>query len=250
MCVVLQRVRALVVDETCGKLSDGQQLRAIINVACREVGLDPTDLGLSFCASVDAMSMVGRTIGGSYSMDLDEVLRQRRELLAAKEEGCWLRLRAAWLDALVARATGRLRAFGFGLPRPKSYADAERFVDASRNANLARMVTRASCADERAWRSIAKRIAREVSMVVYALREENSVHRIHTKHQRQMHARELKRSATKQREELRRWWRDPRRTMEELLGRSAQYKMEREEHRVFDEGQRALAMGMTKMVAA
>jgi len=108
--VVLSRARALAASCQCQQLDEAQRLRNSIHQACLETGLKVEDLGLSFCALVDAHALVGRTVTGSYSIDLDQALDQRRRLLEARSQG-WQQLRREWVYVMKVAGPARPRAW-------------------------------------------------------------------------------------------------------------------------------------------
>eukprot|EP00929_Paragymnodinium_shiwhaense_P062954 TRINITY_DN31473_c0_g1_i1.p1 TRINITY_DN31473_c0_g1~~TRINITY_DN31473_c0_g1_i1.p1 ORF type:complete len:410 (-),score=83.30 TRINITY_DN31473_c0_g1_i1:308-1537(-) len=78
------------------------------------VKLTPEELGLTFRPTVSALSEVGKNVYGTSFKDLGAAIKQRGELLSAKQEG-WPALRAAWI---------KLRTKG-----SESETDATRAVD-------------------------------------------------------------------------------------------------------------------------
>lgn len=162
---VLIRARDLAASCHDHLLSEAQKLRASLDDACEEAGLKLEDLGLSFCALVDAHAVVGRTVTGSYSIDLDQALAQRHRLLAARSQG-WLQLRSAWIDIMQAPTHTRPGAPGYALPRPKRKLEAQHVADVAHIAHVKRTTERRQRADHRRWKFFLKRIAKAVASVL------------------------------------------------------------------------------------
>lgn len=161
---VLVRARALATSCHHRLLGEAQRLRASIDQACQEAGLRSEDLGLSFCALVDAHALAGRTVSGSYSVDLDQALAQRRRLLAAKSQG-WQQLRKEWVDVMQVAAPARPRTWGHARPRPKGEREAELFADAARSAHVGRAKEVEERAENRSWTLFLRRLAKAVAGV-------------------------------------------------------------------------------------
>jgi len=213
---VLQRVKALAVFNSCDA-DEEEHLRACIDTACSEAQLTTSQLGLSFCALVDAHAVVGRTVAGSYSTDLSQVLAQRRRLLAARAEG-WQSLRAEWIRVMQVPAPVRARTWGFARPRPKAAMQAEEIADAAEKAHIAKQLQ----AEERVWRRFLCQLARAADTVAAAVAAESCERRrkcaqaVHRDAAESVRARE--RIAQSRRERRWQWLNDPGRTMEEILG--------------------------------
>lgn len=145
-------------------LSDSQQLQAGLDQACEEEGLKLDDLGLSFCALVDAHALIGRTVGGSRSMDLDQALAQRQRLLTAKSQG-WSQLRSEWVHIMKSASRPRPHAWGKGLLRPKVELDAVRIADDARSAHIKRVREGQRKAESRSWQFLLTGITKSVAKI-------------------------------------------------------------------------------------
>lgn len=164
---VLQRIKETIAADsaTVGE-ADGdwllRHLRDIIEEACADAGLRPSDLGLSFCALVDAHCIVGRTVAGSYSTDLEKVLEQRQRLMEARSKG-WPSLRAEWVLAMQAPVQARSGTWGRARGQPKQLLEAERVAD---EAHLSYVSRSKELLAEREWRQLRRQLGRAAEAVV------------------------------------------------------------------------------------
>lgn len=212
---VLQRVKALATFDS-SHTDEGEHLRTCIDAACAEAHISTAQLGLSFCARVDAHAVVGRTVAGSYSTDLNQVLAQRRRLLAARAKG-WQSLRSEWIGIMQAAVPTRMRAWGFGRSRPKAAEQAIKIADTAERAYAVKLLK----AQEHVWKRFLHRLARAAHEVADAAAAEAQEIRLMRTRAAQRHAaeamRERCRVTQQQRWERWHWLNDPARTMEEIL---------------------------------
>eukprot|EP00930_Biecheleria_cincta_P089608 TRINITY_DN78951_c0_g1_i1.p1 TRINITY_DN78951_c0_g1~~TRINITY_DN78951_c0_g1_i1.p1 ORF type:complete len:439 (+),score=84.91 TRINITY_DN78951_c0_g1_i1:199-1515(+) len=150
---VLQRARQLIsTDGAEEEESCGRKMQEAICCSCKEHSVAFADLGLSFCAVVDAHGVVGCTVSGSHSTCLEEALEQRRLLLAARDGG-WGCLKRVWVQLMQKSVQKRSSgAWGRGCPKPKTRELAEAVAnkawqtfDLKRQSNRAKKLTKAIC---------------------------------------------------------------------------------------------------------
>lgn len=140
-----------------------------LDAACAEAQISLQDLGLSFCARVDAHSLVGVSVTGSYGTRLDQILHQRHRLLEGKATG-WLAFRGAWVEVMCSATA--CRSWGDIRSRSKRKDAAERIAEKARVRQLThkremqgvakvRQVDRAVTAVQRAMETCARAARRQ-----------------------------------------------------------------------------------------
>lgn len=153
---VLQRARQLISTDAAQEESDCRRMQEAIYCSCDEHSVAFADLGLSFCAVVDAHGVVGCTVSGSHSTCLQEALEQRRLLIAARDSG-WGSLKRVWVQLMQASVHKRSSgAWGRGCPKPKSPELAEAVADKAwqafdlkRQTSRSKKLTKAICVLQR-----------------------------------------------------------------------------------------------------
>lgn len=149
---VLQRARQLISTDAAQEETYCRRMQEAIYCSCDEHSVTFADLGLSFCAVVDAHGVVGCTVSGSHSTCLEEALEQRRLLLAARDSG-WGCLKRVWVQLMQTNVQKRSSgAWGRGCPKPKSQELAEAVADKAwqsfdlkRQLNRTKKLTKAIC---------------------------------------------------------------------------------------------------------
>lgn len=188
---------------------DAVHMLAAVDAACAYGGITPNDLGLSFCAVVDAHGLAGRSVVGSHTTSIHEALAHRRRLVAGKELG-WLGLRAAWIEVMQARVSTRTsRVWGRAKPRPKCAEEATRVADGARRAREAKVhaIEAARCR-----RCLASAVGRVVSALEAGDASRRALTRVvcHAElRERQVAERLAKSAARLARKERWRWMNDP-----------------------------------------
>uniref|UniRef100_A0A7S4ST05 J domain-containing protein n=1 Tax=Alexandrium monilatum TaxID=311494 RepID=A0A7S4ST05_9DINO len=134
---------------------------AAIEGACANVGTRPADLGLRFRPLVSALAEVGRQLRGRATGDVRTALGERRRMLEAKQGG-WPKLRAAWVEVLVAsgasaqEAEAEVEAAWRSHARRKAEAEARKLRQQGRQAGRRpRALLREEAPEERRARELA-----------------------------------------------------------------------------------------------
>eukprot|EP00933_Yihiella_yeosuensis_P074268 TRINITY_DN83129_c0_g1_i1.p1 TRINITY_DN83129_c0_g1~~TRINITY_DN83129_c0_g1_i1.p1 ORF type:complete len:533 (+),score=139.69 TRINITY_DN83129_c0_g1_i1:87-1601(+) len=215
---VLQRARDIVTlrVQTRGTI-DPDDVMKLLSSACTEHGMLLNDLGLSFCAAVDAHAVIGCTVSGSYTTSLREAIEHREQLLEGKAAG-WPKLRQAWIQVMKAQVKRRTsRAWGQGSPKARGNAVAEAIADHAWQTFSLRQK-----AEESARR--CRKLKQAVCYLQKVLLDEDraqGMRRLRLQQEAALAHRRATRVALKQekrrREEKWRWLKDRSRTMAELL---------------------------------
>lgn len=225
-------------------------MEAVVS-ACTEAVVEPKDLALGFRAVVYGTSpIVAEKVKGRFSVNLDEILLQRRTLLEAKDKG-WEAFRLAWMDIMMAEVTARETSWGSALSKPKTKAEAVAIVDAAferwsawregrferqrlaaemqatraarRAARLERRRLREAVRRRRCQLKVMRAAAAVDRVLKWELRRERILRRARAASARQLRIcmarrqREDKRADKKRRDLRWKWMRDPKRTVDELL---------------------------------
>lgn len=181
---VLQQARDLIMVLPGGDLQ-GCHVRAALEEACAGANLSTSELALSFCALVDAHSVVGRAVAGSYTTDLDQALTQRNRLLAARLQG-WQRLRAEWIEVMQAPVQARKsRVWGRARPQARSLDEATSLADAAWREHLSKHHLQQEAKAKQSWQKLERSLSKSVAAVAAALASEDAAHKRETQHAHQ-----------------------------------------------------------------
>ncbi|CAE8620884.1 unnamed protein product [Polarella glacialis] len=208
---VLSKARGLAAGETSA------ELQAALEEACSERDLAVSELGLSFCAVVDAHAVVGCTVAGSHSASLAEALEQREQLLAARDAG-WPCLRQTWVRIMQVQVQQRSsRAWGRGCPQAKAAEVAEQIADKAWQAHSSRQhmreASRSSAHLAQAVRAV-QRALQEEDRAALAVEKRGLLEAVSSQRRA---ARAARREEKQRREAKWRWLKDPQRTVGDLL---------------------------------
>eukprot|EP00928_Gymnodinium_smaydae_P008489 TRINITY_DN1308_c0_g6_i1.p1 TRINITY_DN1308_c0_g6~~TRINITY_DN1308_c0_g6_i1.p1 ORF type:complete len:543 (-),score=86.42 TRINITY_DN1308_c0_g6_i1:105-1733(-) len=172
--IVLRRARQLLAALEPLEEILAADLSHALEQACKEAKMSPSQMGVSYCAAVDADRLLGRTISGSYSTDLALVLSQRRRLLVARDAG-WPQLRQEWVAVM--RCSTPVRAVWGRASlsmRSKAQAEAERVADEAWRLHKTRHSARKLAAMERtkarSWDQARRAAADAVGVLQQSMR--------------------------------------------------------------------------------
>jgi len=217
---VLERARASIEALPGPGLQVASVCKAL-EEACEQANLTIADLALSYCALVDARTVVGRVVTGSYTADIEQAVSQRNRLLVGRAEG-WQRLRAEWIEVMQMPVQIRKSAvWGRARPQARSLFEATVLADSAWRQHIAKCQQQNAVKAKHVWKQLECDLSRSVTVAAAALASED----LARQHAMRRACQDVKRTAqssanreaARMRHERWLWLRSPHRTMEEII---------------------------------